>query len=529
MSENGAVKWQRAQSLSVYDSTLGLGLDVSGMALTDAALQALKPAMQQALERMRALEQGAIANKDEGRRVGHYWLRNSATSPDDAIRGAIDAARAQVTSLASDIREGRIAPQSAPRFTDAVLVGIGGSCLGPQLVYDALAGDGLALHFIDNTDPEGVDRLLAHLGDALASTLVVVVSKSGGTKETRNGMLEMRRAFEARSLRFEAHALAVTGAGSKLDKVAEESGFIARVPMWDWVGGRTSVTSAVGLLPAALQGADIDELLSGAATMDELTRSQEVWRNPAALLAAAWFDAGQGRGKRAMVMLPYKDRLVLVSRYLQQLVMESIGKRLDRDGVEVTQGLAVYGNKGSTDQHAYVQQLLDGPDDFFVTFLQVLRGRAGESLEVEPNTTSGDYLFGFLRGTRRALTDRGRRTLTIWMHELAARQLGAIIALYERAVGLYAELVNINAYHQPGVESGKRAAGDTLALRHRVLAAASDEPQDAPALAAAVGTEDCEEVWAIALHAAENGQLSCRRDPLNEPHKWHFSRTRRDG
>jgi len=142
--------------------------------------------------------------------------------------------------------------------------------------------------------------------------------------------------------------------------------------MWDWVGGRTSVFSSVGLLPAALQGLDINAFLYGAKMMDDFTRNPEVSKNPAALLAWMWFHAGGGRGEKAMVMLPYKDRLLLFSRYLQQLVMESIGKENDLVGKKVNQGLTVYGNKGSTDQHAFVQQLRDGTADFFVTFIEVL-------------------------------------------------------------------------------------------------------------------------------------------------------------
>ena len=131
----------------------------------------------------------------------------------------------------------------------------------------------------------------------------------------------------------------------------------------------------------------------------------------------------------------------------------------------VHQGLAVYGNKGSTDQHAYVQQLRDGMPDFFVTFVRVLKDGATRRLEVEPGVTSGDYLDGLLLGTRRALHESGRPSLTITIRELDPRSLGMLIALYERAVGLYASLVGINAYHQPGVEAGKKAAAVVLELQ----------------------------------------------------------------
>src|SRR5207302_240487 len=132
-------------------------------------------------------------------------------------------------------------------------------------------------------------------------------------------------------------------------------GWLARFPMHDWVGGRTSIMSAVGLLPMALQGFVIDDFLRGAAMMDEHTRVDDVTGNASMLLALMWYHAGNGRGQKDMVILPYKDRLTLFSKYLQQLVMESLGKEHDLDGKVVNQGIAVYGNKGSTDQHAYVQ------------------------------------------------------------------------------------------------------------------------------------------------------------------------------
>jgi glucose-6-phosphate isomerase len=250
----------------------------------------------------------------------------------------------------------------------------------------------------------------------------------------------------------------VTGVGSQLDQHAAKQNWIKRFPMEDWVGGRTSVMSVVGLVPAALQGVDIDAFLAGAAAMDGKTRELPMMENASMLLALMWHFAGNGKGEKDMVVLPYKDSLVLFSKYLQQLVMESLGKEKDLDGKVVHQGIAVYGNKGSTDQHAYVQQLRDGVHNFFATFIEVREGRKGESLEVEPATTSADYLQGFFRGTRTALSEGGRDSMTISIPRVDAQQLGGLIALFERAVSFYASLVNINAYHQPGVEAGKKAA-----------------------------------------------------------------------
>jgi glucose-6-phosphate isomerase len=312
--------------------------------------------------------------------------------------------------------------------------------------------------------------------------------------------------------------VAVTGEGSQLDEHARSQGWLAGFPMWDFVGGRTSITSAVGLLPMALQGVKIRDFLRGAADMDELTRGHDVRKNPAALLALMWHWATHGRGEKQMVVLPYKDRLLLMGRYLQQLVMESLGKAHELDGQPIKQGLTVFGNKGSTDQHAYVQQLRDGLDDFFVNFIVVRQDRspaaAKQQIEVEPGITTGDYLLGFYLGTRQALADSGRQSLTIELDRLDARRLGALVALYERAVGLYANLIHINAYHQPGVEAGKIAAAAVLDIQSRAVAylRQTAEPVTAEQIASALGKPDATEtVQHVLEHLAANKRLGLRQ------------------
>ena len=165
-----------------------------------------------------------------------------------------------------------------------------------------------------------------------------------------------------------------------------------------------------------------------------------------------------------MVILPCKDRLALFSKYLQQLVMESLGKEKDLDGKVVDRGIAVYGNKGSADQHACVQQLRDGVPNLFATFIEVREDRASDRFEVEPGVTSGDYLQGFLRGTRAALYEGERDSITLSIPRVDAFQVGALIALYEHAVGFYGSLVRVNAYHQPGVEAGKKSGNPDPAV-----------------------------------------------------------------
>jgi glucose-6-phosphate isomerase len=514
--------WPRFAQYYFSDDALGFSLDISRMAFDDGFFDRMEPAIQQALDALEAVDRGAIANPDEKRMVGHYWLRDAALAPAADLRQAIEDTLAHIKAFARQIHEGQITGGRDRTFEHVLVVGIGGSALGPQLVADALgtADDRMALWFLDNTDPDGIQRVLEGLSGQLDRTLTLVISKSGGTPETRNGMLEAAQAYDREGLCFETHAVAVTGEGSALGKMAQEKGWLASFPMWDWVGGRTSVTSAVGLLPAALQGLDIDALLEGARAMDALDRRRATAQNPAALLALMWHWAGQGRGARDMVVLPYKDRLVLFSKYLQQLVMESLGKELDLKGNTVNQGLAVYGNKGSTDQHAYVQQLREGLNNFFATFVEVLREDAGSRahapVEVESGITAGDYLAGFLLGTREALTEKGRPSITISIRELNARSLGMLIALFERAVGLYAALIGINAYHQPGVEAGKKAARAILDLQNRLLTAMEDsgDARTAAQWAEAIDApEQTEAIFLMLERLAANPDRGIERQP----------------
>jgi len=472
------MSWEKFTKHYLSIDELDFALDSSRIDFDDDFLAGMEHKMQSAFQTMAELEAGAIANPDEGRMVGHYWLRNAALAPEPELAAEIEGCVARIKKIAADVHNGQISGADGT-FKNCLIIGIGGSALGPQFVADALGdpkADKMRLFFFDNTDPDGLDRSLASLEGELGQTLSVVISKSGGTPETRNGMLEAQNAYKAAGLDFAKHAIAITGERSKLDQVAISENWITRLPMWDWVGGRTSELAAVGLLPAALQGLDIDRILAGAAAMDEATRAKVTAKNPAALLALMWYFATNGKGAKDMVVLPYKDRLMLFSKYLQQLVMESLGKELDLDGKVVHQGIAVYGNKGSTDQHAYVQQLREGVHNFFVTFIEVLKDRKGDSIEVEDGTTTGDFLQGFFLGTRDALYENGRQSITLTIREVTPEAIGQLIALFERAVGLYASLIHINAYHQPGVEAGKKAAATILDIEQQVIGHLKAQP-----------------------------------------------------
>src|SRR5438045_4689531 len=499
--------WQRFQKYFLRYKDIGFTIDISRMRFPDDFLRSMGARAQKAFSEMRQLEAGAIANVEERRMVGHYWLRNPGLAPSASLRNDIEETNARIKKFAAEIHAGDIAPATG-KFRHLLVIGIGGSALGPQFVADALGntGDPMDAFFFDNTDPDGFDRVWGKLKDALEETLVIVISKSGGTKDTRNGMVEAEVQYRAARVDFARHAVAVTGVGSELDRHAKENDWLARFPMHDWVGGRTSVMSAVGLLPMALLGFEIDRFLEGAAAMDQLTRVDVVEQNAAMLLALMWFYAGEGEGAKDLGIIPYKDRLALFSRYLQQLVMESLGKEKDREGKIVHQGIAVYGNKGSTDQTSYVQQLRDGVPNFFVTFVEVQKDRTAPPVEVEDDFSSGDYLHGFLRGTRKALFEKQRESITIGMPDVSAFSVGALIALYERAVGFYGSLVNINAYDQPGVEAGKKAATELLQLQIKVRANLNKNPRTADDIARALAAEP-ESVYHVLAHLRANDPL----------------------
>ncbi len=522
--------WRRYQAWLYYNPDLQFFLDVSRMRFDTAFVEKMKPKFDKAFEDMAALEAGAIANPDEDRMVGHYWLRNPDIAPNEQIKQEIITDLDQIKTFADKIHSGEIHPPKASKFTDILSVGIGGSALGPEFVAEALASvhPPLNIYFIDNTDPAGIDKTIAQLRDRLHTTIVLIISKSGGTPETRNGMVEVKNAYAQHKLDFAPHAVAITGEGSKLDQIAKAEGWLTSFHMYDWVGGRTSELSAVGLVPAVLQGIDIQGMLDGAKAMDDITRHPNLKENPAALLALSWYFAGNGKGKKDMVVLPYKDSLLLFSRYLQQLVMESLGKERDLDGNIVHQGIAVYGNKGSTDQHAYVQQLREGVNNFFATLIEVLHDREGDSVEVEPGATSGDYLSGLLEGTRKALYENNRDSITITIPEVTPFTVGMLVALYERAVGLYASLVNVNAYHQPGVEAGKKAAASILDLQRQLVEALKQEstPLSLEALVAKMGAEDqIESAYKILRHLHANQQGVKLEGDLGQPAtlqiSWH--------
>ncbi len=522
---NNKDKWIRYCDLLFNDDSLGFWLDISRMDVEMNDFENFKDIYSKAFDSLASLEKGSIANIDEGRQVGHYWLRNPQIAPSKEIADSIANEIKDLSKFGSSILKGEITNSEGAKYTDVFWIGIGGSGLGPLLIKESFKRDsiGLNLHFLDNVDPEGISHKLNSIRSNIDSTLFVIVSKSGGTPEPLIGMEQSMKFVHDHNLNWESRAIAITSKGSKLDKLAVNEDWLNIFDLPDWVGGRTSITGAVGLLPAVLVGADIDKFLAGASQMDALTRVKDIQNNPAALLSLAWFKAGNGKGLRDMVVLPYRDRLEVFSRYLQQLVMESLGKKCNRDEIQVNQGIAVYGNKGSTDQHAYVQQLRDGIDNFFVNFIEILHDPP-EITEVN-NKRPGDFLSGFLQGTRSALTEGGRQNLTITFKSFDESSLGALIALFERAVSLYAELINVNAYNQPGVEAGKKAATNIINLQKSIEKLLDDgKERTLSEINHALSTDSIESIYLILRKLSENSDHYSMNGNQSNPDKLIISK-----
>ncbi|QSH40553.1 glucose-6-phosphate isomerase [Lentisphaerota bacterium ZTH] len=461
-------RWiERNHKYTLVDGETGFSISFAGMKFEDSDLEKMAPRFERAAKQMTELEAGAVKNPDENRKVTHF---------SDRIEYPKSELFTAVEDFAEAVRSSRV-EGAGGKFESVVINGIGGSALGPQLMQFAINGpfwnelteqlrsDNPKIYFLDNTDPAG----FADVAEVIdpATTLVVTISKSGGTQETRNNMIAFESLYAETDLDFSSHAVAITMKDSQLWKHAEEKQWLQVFEMAESIGGRTSETSIVGHLPAALAGIDFAAFLEGACHMDQWTRCSNAVRNPAYMLAAMWYIAGSGKGDRNMVIVPYADRLVLLSRYFQQLVMESLGKELDLDGNVVHQGLNVFGNKGGTDAHAFIQQLNDGRDDFFITFIEVLKDDV--ILPIDDSTSMGTYLHGFKEGLSAALRSKGRQVIDIRIDEICEYSLGMIIALYERAVAVYAEFININAFHQPGVQAYKLAARSILELREKML------------------------------------------------------------
>ncbi|MCC7022037.1 MAG: glucose-6-phosphate isomerase [Thermomicrobiales bacterium] len=380
---------------------------------------------------------------------------------------------------------GAFADEARGRYSDFILIGIGGSSLGAIATIQALTHPfrnllspeqrgGPRFFVLDNPDPEKVAVTLETVD--LSRTLVNVVTKSGQTAETMANFLVARQALEdvvgADKARRQIVATTDPSSGI-LRQLADQEGY-RTFPVPPGVDGRMTVLSAVGLLPAALCGCDIDGMLAGARAMRARCASGDVRQNPAYLLAALCILADTRLGKSILVTMPYADALFGVTDWFRQLWAESLGKRLSVNGEEVFAGQTPIKALGAIDQHSQIQLYTEGPNDKLISLIAVERYRDRVTVDDVPaGIPDLDYLRGaelgqLLRHERHAtawaLTEAGRPNFTLTIPEIDAAILGELFYLYEAQTVMGGALLNVDPFGQPGVEAGKNA---TYALMGR--------------------------------------------------------------
>ena len=391
------------------------------------------------------------------------------------------------------------------QYGNLLVLGIGGSALGTTALAGALLhpyynllseearGARPRLFVLDNVDPDQTRALFDFLD--WDRTLVNVVSKSGGTAETAATYLMARGLLEERFASapdpdeaVRSHLVFTTDpCQGVLREIAREEG-IAAFAIPPGVGGRFSVLSAVGLLPAAMCGIDVRELLAGARAMDERISSEPGLANPAGLFAAVQFLEYTRYGRHISVLMPYSARLRDLADWYRQLWAESLGKARDRDGRRVEVGPTPISALGVTDQHSQVQLYIEGPDDKITTFIRVGafdRPAIVPALHAEKPALAylgghdlGELMNAEQQATAWALAQKGRPSVRIDLPRVNAECLGQLMFMFEYAVALMGELLNVNAFDQPGVELGKEA---TYALLSRPGYEQPGAPVGAPA------------------------------------------------
>jgi len=392
----------------------------------------------------------------------------------------------RLVDQAATVRQIQAFAEGVGQAYDHVLVlGIGGSALGTKALLNALRPPAWnewddegreffpRLTILENIDPTTVAPALERIDPR--RVLVNVISKSGGTAETMAQYLVVREWLEqALGSAASRHLVFTTDPDRGALRTIAEREHIATLDVPPHVGGRFSVLSPVGLLPAALVGIDVEALLAGARVAVDRSESDDLLKNPAALYGALHWAADTGLAARVHVLMPYTDRLREFAEWYRQLWAESLGKRVDRNGKPVHIGPTPVGAVGATDQHSQVQLFMEGPYDKVITFMTVddlgvdlpipgppkpVAG-AGQDLppdlEYLPGHTLGELLRAEYEATSAALAEMGRMSCTLRLPDLTPATLGEAIMFFQLATGYAGAWYGIDPFDQPGVELGKR-------------------------------------------------------------------------
>jgi len=460
---------------------------------------------QELVEKFRLLAGGEIMNTGEGRMVLHHLARGELGPPvvreERDLRAFYEGERERASAFARDVRSGRVVGSSGARFETVVQIGIGGSDLGPRALYLALerwakaAGRAaIRARFISNVDPDDGNAVLA--GSDLASSLFILVSKSGTTQETLANEILVRRALEAAGLDPSKHMVAVT---SETSPLARNPGYVDSFYIDDFIGGRYSSSSAVGgvVLSLAFGPETFAEFLEGAAEADRLALEPDISCNAAMMDAMIGVYERNVLGMGATAVLPYSEALSRFPAHLQQLDMESNGKRVNRRGEPLgyPTGPIVFGEPGTNGQHSFYQLLHQGTDPCPLQFIGFREGQTAGDVAAEGSTGRQKLnanlvaqIVAFARGKPDADHNKefpgGRPSTLIRGRVLEPRSLGALLAHFENKVMFQGFAWNLNSFDQEGVQLGKTLAKKALAIAAQGASAAEGRA-DADALLAA--------------------------------------------
>ncbi|MFM0195929.1 glucose-6-phosphate isomerase [Paraburkholderia strydomiana] len=456
----------------------GIAADFSKNRITDETLKLLVQLAREAgVEKRRdAMFAGEVVNLTEGRAALHTALR--ASNPNAPFHQQVQAERAKMAAFADQVRSGAWTGYTGKRIRHVVNIGIGGSDLGPKMVVHALhhlATPEITTHFVSNVDGADLYNVMQQIDPE--ETLAIIVSKTFTTLETMTNARSLRDWFTEKGCPENAlakHFVGVSANPSEVVKfgIAKENVF----EMWDWVGGRYSLWSAVGLsIMIAVGPQQFGELLAGANEMDEHFRTAPLEKNLPVLLGMIGIWYRNFFGSQSYLVAPYSEALHFLPSYLQQLEMESNGKsaRLDGAMVDYPTSAVTWGEPGTNGQHAFFQMLHQGPTIVPIDFIAVLTPEhplVSHHPKLLANCFAQSEALMLGRTLEEAKKVAGpdkpelaphlvfpgnRPTTTLLVEALTARSLGALIALYEHKVLVQASVWNINPFDQWGVELGK--------------------------------------------------------------------------
>ena len=477
LTKKGALNSRRIETLQ---STIGpLTLLYATERVDEAVLDSLWQLAEErgALAKMRAMQSGQKLNKIQGvpsenRRVLHTAMRDFFSDRNPSKHALVASTKAfeEFVKLEQFLKK-----RSTQKYHTIIQIGIGGSYLGPEALYKALEKyqvQNRSARFISNVDPDNTARILKEVD--LKKTLVVVVSKSGSTLETKTNEALVRKAFVQKGLDPKTHFLSVTGKNSPMDN---PKAYAASFYMEDYVGGRYSVTSMVGgvLLGFCFGIETFKEVLKGASYMDKVACSEEIQTNLPLLSALLGIWNRIFLHYPTFAVIPYTEGLARLPAHLQQCDMESNGKSIDKEGRQVPfcTGPIVWGEPGTSAQHSFYQWIHQGTDIASIECIGVKQSQYGYDEQIE-GTSSQEKLLANLFAQSIALATgkkdanpnkrfHGNRPSRILLtKQLTPYSLGAILSYYEHKIAFQGFLWDINSFDQEGVQLGKKLAGEII-------------------------------------------------------------------